>query len=618
MSRSDRQESVFSRRALLLGLGQGAAFTLLAGRLYQLQVMEGRRYQLLADDNRLSLRVEAPVRGRILDRNGVVLAENRQSYRALIQPQRAGDVRSTLALLTRIIPIKAELQDTLLAMKESGRPRSRILLSAELTYEQLCEINLLAPMLPGVETDVSYARVYPEGPQLAHVTGYIGAVERFALDDDPALRVPGARIGKSGIERGMERALRGSMGVTRVEVDAHGRTVRTIAETPAKTGDDVASTIDAGLQRRVMQLLSKERRASSVVMNVESGEILALASHPTFDAESVSGPISRTKWQSLLEAEHQPMLNRATAGLYPPGSTFKAVTALAALEAGVATPADRVVCTGSYSVGGRAFRCWKRHGHGSVDLQSAMAQSCDSYFYEMARRTGIARLSSMARRLGLAVSNVEGLDLETLGVIPDRDWKRFRLRDGWATGDTVLTGIGQGFVLTTPLQIATLAARIASGRAVVPRLHAGGQAPRAPDLGLAPGKLDAVRQSMVNAVHGRAATGSAARPSDGTRIAGKTGTSQVRSSARRPGEPSVLPFTHNNHALFMAYFPANAPRYAMSIVVEHGGSGGSVAAPLAGEIIDAVLAREKELAPAAPVERVSGPQCSGGQCHKEG
>lgn len=598
----------FSRRAMLLGLGQIAAFGVLGGRLYQLQVMEGARYAPLADDNRRSVRLITPVRGRILDRSGIVLAANEELFRVLVNPAEVSDMRAMLALLTRIVPVSTDVQNQLVG-KSGGRPRTApIVVASDVTFEQLAEINLLAPQLAGVETEIAYVRKYPLGDRLGHVTGHLGVVERRALDDDAALRSPGIRIGKAGIELGMDRELRGVAGARRFEVDARGRTVRPLEETAAQPGSDVVTSIDVRLQNAAMERLGSEKRAAAVVIAVATGEVVVMASVPTFDPNDVTGQVPPATWRRIAEGEHQPMLNRAISGLYPPGSTLKMVTALAGLEAGVITPKDKIRCNGSFTLANQTYRCWHRRGHGRVDLREAIKESCDVYFYEVAKRTGIRPLAEMCRRFGLGEDHVVGLELEKPGVVPDADWKRWKLREGWSTGDTILTGIGQGYVLATPVQLAVMGARVACGAAVVPsvvRALPGAEQSAFPSLGIRPEYLGAVREALVACVNERRGTGTAARVND-VKVAGKTGTSQVRRAADDGEDESKLDWELRDHALFVAYYPAEAPRYAISVVVEHGGSGGASAAPIVKDIIEALRADD----PAARTYPATSPDTS--------
>lgn len=463
------QRDRFSRRALLLGAGQIACFAAVASKLYEVQVMQGSAYAPLAEDNRINVQLVAPLRGRIFDRFGRLLAGNDEGYRVVVIPSEAGNVRLVLERLSQIIPLAAEEQDKLAARARRQQPNVPLIVAGELTFEQIAGIGLAAVHLPGVQVEASASRRYLEGDAVGHVVGHVGNVERTAVDDDPVLRLPGMRIGRTGVERGMEEYLRGRSGVIRREIDARGHIVRTLSETEPQRGRDIAITIDTDLQRAVAARLAQEQQAAAVVIDTRGGDVVAMASVPTHDpAALVKGATNRT-WAKLREGGGQQMLNRAIRGLYPPGSTFKMVTAAAALEAGVIDLKTRLPCDGQVELGGQIFRCWKRSGHGPCDLHRALKESCDCYFYEIARRVGIDAIAVMARKLGLGQIFDTGLAFQSRGVVPDAAWKRGRFNKSWVGGETLHVGIGQGYLLTTPLQLAVMTARLASGKALVPQ-----------------------------------------------------------------------------------------------------------------------------------------------------
>jgi penicillin-binding protein 2 len=599
MARSDDydrgpvSEERFTRRALMLGLVQAAGFAALGTRLYQLQVMDGGRYAPMAEDNRIDIKVLPPVRGRILDRAGTVLASNSESFNLSVRLVREADLPRVLDLVSRVVVIPpAERQAFISKARKQGRGTT-IVLANDLTFEQVAAINLLAPQLPGVETETAYARRYEHGDVTGHITGYLGRVERHAMDDAPLLRLATSKVGKSGIERGLELDLRGKGGARKVEVDARGRILRNLDETEPLNGSDVVLSIDLALQGKVIKRLQRERRAALVVLDVTTGEVMAMGSTPGYDPASLSGRLDETAWKAVSTGEDQPLLNRAIGGLYPPGSTFKMVTALAALQSGVIALKDKCNCQGQFELGGQTYRCWRRQGHGSVDLHRALTESCDVYFYELANRTGIVAIAQMARTLGLGQTYTCGLPQQKRGVIPDPDWKRAQYRANWLGGETVLAGIGQGFVTTTPLQLAVMTARLATGTAVEPRMERarpGAGAPAFARLDVPEGLLAAVRAGMVAAVNESGGTGANAQLSaGGPVVAGKTGTSQVRANAAAGEEPDDGLWEHRDHALFVSYFPANAPRYAIAAVIEHGGGGGAAAAPLVKDVIEHIL-----------------------------
>lgn len=580
----------FTRRAALIAAGEFALFAGLGARLFQLQVVDGARYRPLSDQNRIDVQTIAAVRGRILDRSGFVLADNAEGFAVSVVPGLAGDLRAVLEQLSKIVPLAPEKRDQLVARARRQGRNLPLLVASDIAFEQVARINLLAPQLPGVRAETVWQRRYADGETMGHLVGYVGSVDRQALEDpDPMLRLPTMRVGKAGAELAAERELRGTRGTVRIEVDARGRMVRSLEQVDAVAGQDVTLTVDRRVQAKVLARMAREKRGAVVALDVTTGDIVALASVPAFDPAALTGGLTERSWQRLVTIANQPMLNRVTAGLYPPGSTFKLVTALAALHAGVVTPKDWVECDGSYDLGGRSFRCWKRSGHGRVELNRAITQSCDVYFYDIAHKTGIDSISDMARYLGLGQMLGTDFPLQKPGIIPDQDWKRGNLGRSWLGGETLLAGIGQGFVTATPLQLATMTARIATGRAVVPSLvrRTGAQAVgEFEPLRLEARWLDVVRRGMVSVVNGEGGTGAGASlDRDDIQVAGKTGTSQVnRASTDR--NQAELAWEHRDHALFVAYAPADKPRYAIAVVVEHGGGGGAAAAPVARDVLE--------------------------------
>ncbi|MEQ1719058.1 MAG: penicillin-binding protein 2 [Hyphomicrobium sp.] len=603
----------FSRRALVMGGVQMLGFGVLGWRLFQLQVLDEGRYDPLADENRTSLQVLAPKRGRIFDRTGAVLADNDETFRATLTPALAGDVGKVLSNFRRLIPLR---QDEIEGIAKRAKKQSRntpITIASDITFEQLARINLFAPQLPGVRTEVAWKRRCRGGLAAGHLVGYVGSLERPSIDDDALMRLPGMRIGKTGVEAGMEQELRGNGGVQKIEVDVRGRIMRNLEVRDPVAGRDVTLTIDMGLQGRVFERLRRERRAACVVLDVKLGEIVAMASTPGYDPAEVSEGSSEETWQRLSTAEDKPLLNRAIGGQYPPGSTFKMVTALAGLHMGLITPDEVMTCKGRFELADHSYRCWKRGGHGKVSLHEAIRESCDVYFFEVARRLGIDALADMARMLGLGQVYNCGLPQQKSGLVADPDWKRGRWNAGWLAGETVLAGIGQGYMLASPLQLAVMMARVATGRAVEPTLirYSNNPAPgNFSELGLEEAKLAAVRRGLAAVVNEEAGTGKNAFLGEGRPlVAGKTGTSQVHSASADTAQED-LAWGERDHALFVAYVPADAPRYAVSAVVEHGGGGGAVAAPLVRDVIEAVLeidpakAAGGGAAPPPPVQEV--------------
>jgi penicillin-binding protein 2 len=528
---ADRVRS-FRRRGIVLGGAQLLLFGALGSRLYQLQVQNGPAYALLAEDNRSNQRLLVPPRGRILDRNGRPLAVNVPTYRIRIVREQAGDLRAMLERLASIIALDPKRIEEVTARVAALPPFLPVMVRDDLTWEEVALIAVNSPDLPGLVLDTGLVREYPEGEVLAHVLGYIGPASEAeqAADPEPLLRMPEFRIGKSGIEQACDKLLRGRSGLWRFEVNALGREIRELEHREPQPGTEVELTLDLELQRFVTDRLSTELAASAVVLDIRSGGVRALASVPSFDPRVFTAGLSQVLWAELRTSPRTPLVNKCIQGQYPPGSTFKMITALAALEAGVITPKHEVHCSGVTYVGARASHCWEdRHGHGRLDLVQALGRSCDVYFYDVARRTGIDAIAAMARRFGLGEKL--GIDLpgEQPGLIPTTSWKKQKLGLGWHKGETLVCGIGQGFVAATPLQVGVMTARLASGRAIVPTFVKHSERPMPAPLGLSPTSLEVVLRGMREVVHGwRGSARQAALELPGVEMGGKTGTSQVR------------------------------------------------------------------------------------------
>jgi len=616
---------IFNRRVAILAGGKAVLLSALVGRLYYLQVLQADRYATLADDNRINIQLLAPPRGRILDRFGEALATNRLNYRVVLVSEQTASVEATLEALGKLIDIAPHEHARVVRDSQRKRDFVPIMVRENLSWSEVSRIEVHAPDLPGVSIDVGQTRYYPLGATAAHITGYVAAVSEDELTGDPLLELPDSRIGKNGIEKIYDLALRGKAGNSQVEVNAHGRVIRELERKEGRPGDDLVLTLDAGLQRYMAARLADES-AAAVVLGVQSGDVLALTSSPSYDPNAFNKGISSAAWNDLLSNPLKPLISKAIAGHYPPGSTFKMMVALAAIESGVATPGHRVTCLGKIRLGDREFHCWKRGGHGSLSMTEALEQSCDVYFYDIALRTGINVIAKMARRFGLGSVNDIDLYGERPGLMPDRDWKLAALDVPWQKGETLVAGIGQGYVLTTPLQLAVMAARLANGDyAVSPRLYrpaiAAAAVPDFPPLGVSPAALAVVIDGMNRVVNGARGTARGARIDEPElAMAGKTGTSQVRRISTAERATGVLknaerPWEERDHALFVAFAPVEAPRYAVSVVVEHGGSGSRAAAPVARDILretqrrDPLRAASPDTAAIAPL---APPAPSGG------
>ena len=603
----NKRTGVFTRRALLVGAAQLGAFGALAAKLYQVQMVEGGRYATMAESNRISARLIAPPRGRILDRAGIVVGGNRLNWRALLTAELTTNVDGTLDTFARIVPLadheRARIEREL-------RKRHRfipVIVREFLTWEEMARIEVNAPDLPGILVDVGFTRLYPQGPALAHVVGYVAPPNEADLGEDPMLALPGIRIGRNGMEKALDTRLRGRAGAVQMEVNAVGRVIRELDRQEGTPGQDLGLTIDVGLQNSVLRRLGDES-ASAVVMDARNGEVLAMTTNPSFDPSLFNSGVSQAQWIQWTSNRKAPLINKAASGLYAPGSTFKMAVAMAGLEAKIIGPGDRISCPGFLDLGDTRFHCWSKSGHGALDMRGAIKNSCDVYFYEVARRAGIDRVAAMANRFGIGVDL--GIELPGVrkGLMPTKAWRQAQGK-AWNIGDTISCGIGQGYIQTTPLALCTYAARLATGRAVQPHLTRtiGGVLQKGalpgdwPSLGLPERALHLLREGMWAVVNEGGGTGAIARIGlPGMQLAGKTGSSQVRRVSREQREHGFrsdkLPWEFRPHALFVCYAPYDQPRYAVSVVVEHGNAGAAAAAPLARDIMIDVLTRD----PAAP------------------
>lgn len=593
---TDRYRSL-TRRALVLGGMKLGLFSLLAGRMYYLQVLKADRYRMMADENRISLRLVAPTRGLILDRFGVPLAINQQNYRVVVVQERARDMERTLNMLSQVVPLSDA--DRRRIMREIQRKRRFVPVTVKenLTWDQVAMIEVNAPDLPGVSIEVGEIRSHPHAQATAHILGYVGAVSESELGGDPVLALPGFRIGKAGVEKYHEKDLRGVAGTVQFEVNAVGRIIRELHRDEGQPGREITLTLDIALQHYTQRRLSEEKSAAAVLIDVHTGGIYALASNPSFDPNLFTTGINAEVWEELLSNPTTPLSNKAIAGQYAPGSTFKMMVALAALEAGVATSRYTVFCPGHMDLGDHRFHCWKKGGHGAVDMVGAIRHSCDTYFYDLARRVGIDRIAEICNRFGLGRTQALDLPGERPGLIPSREWKQASLGTSWQQGETLVAAIGQGYVLATPLQLAVMTARLVNGGyAVKPHLTKQIKGTRTeqtvwPAIGVQKQHLELIIAAMSAVTNHPNGTAFKARINEpGMEMGGKTGTSQVRRITMAERSTGVLknedlPWRERDHALFVGFAPVHAPRYAVAVMVEHGGGGSAVAAPIARDIL---------------------------------
>jgi len=581
-------------RLSVLGLLILLTLLLLIFRLWQLQGIEGERFRALSENNRLRLKRTPPLRGIIYDREMRVLVDNRPAFNVVLVPEDVGDVKATLSTLSGYLT-----ENTLFSGDSPPRdprrpPYQGIVLAKDVSRDALVAVEAHQMEIPGVSVEVSSKRLYPPDGFAAHLLGYVGEVNSREMDRFPSYRL-GDFIGKFGIEKRWEKKLRGQGGGQQIEVDASGQRLRVLGEAEATAGQSLVLTLNADLQQKAEAAL-QDKEGAIVVLEVHTGEVLALVSHPTFDPNLFARGIRSDEWRSLIEDPLRPLNDRAIQGQYPPGSTFKVMMAAAALEKKVLTPSTRFHCSGGLQFGSHFFHCWKKGGHGSLDLQQAIAHSCDVYFYQVGQRLGIQGIAEYARLFGLGTPLGIELDHEASGLIPDAGWKRRTLGSAWLSGETLSVVIGQGYVTATPLQMAVVAATVANGGTVyrphlVKRtLGANGETieENSPEViretKIDPRVLQLVRDGMHDVVNSKTGTGRKAQLPD-ILVAGKTGTSQVISGTR--GKGKILPRQYRDHAWFIAFAPADAPEVAMACLIEHAGAGGGqVAAPVARDVLD--------------------------------
>ncbi len=597
MSRIDEKSRIFGHRVIWVIVFNLIALVVIVSRLYYLQVYDSAKYRVMSDENRISTRFLVPPRGVIYDRNGEIIAKNEQNFQALLIAEQAPNIHDTLTNFGNIIDLTDDEQQRIEKNIKQKQRFIPIKLKDGLPWNDVSKILLNAPDLPGIEIDEGLSRYYPYADLYAHVLGYVGPVADKDKKDSPLYLVPGFKIGKSGLEKSFDYRLQGTGGTVKLEVNAYGRVMKEIERKGGKEGDSLTITIDSRLQKAAYEAFG-DNSGAAVVLNVNTGEILALVSTPSFDPNLFTNGISYKHWNALLNNERTPLINKAVSGQYSPGSTFKIVVALAALEAGAINVNTKYNCLGAMDVGTTKFHCWKHSGHGNLNVIEALKHSCDIFFYETALKVGIDKIQSMAERLGLGQVLHVGLDNEKGGLIPSQSWKKSRYGTAWTRGDSANSGIGQGYVLVTPLQLATMLARIVNGGyAIKPTFikPTDKQLNKIKRLDISRRHIEIVKQGMFEVVNGLGGTAGKARFNiNGAQMGGKTGTTQVRRISmqeRRRGitREEKLPWRLRNHALFIGFTPIDNPRYAVAVIVEHGSSGSGVAAPIASKILQKAL-----------------------------
>ncbi|MGN6590664.1 MAG: penicillin-binding protein 2 [Sphingomicrobium sp.] len=601
------QSITFSRRMLMLGGAQVAVGGLLVGRMGWLAIAQNEKYQLLSESNRVQLIPVPPRRGWLIDRNGKPIAINKASFRVDLIPQQIpkGSGDQTIADLQRLMDLPPDEVERITRELAASRGFQPVSVADNVPYEQYAAITVRLPELPGVAASRGFTRFYPAGSAVGQLVGYVGpasAAEYEKENKNPLLLIPGVKIGKEGLEKTLETTLRGEPGGQRVEVTAKGKLVKELEPKPDRSGGTVQLTIDADLHEYAARRIG-DQSCSIVVLDVTNGDVLAMPSMPSFDPNNFSDGISKNEWKMLSDDDHLPLVDKALESLYPSGSTIKPSMAMALLNAGIDRK-QKVVCTGSYPLGNHVFHCDKHHG--PVDMNRAIEVSCDIYFYEMCRRVGAEKLAPMVRSMGFGEKFDLPFDNQRYGTIPDPEWMMRKYHRQWQTYDTINMSIGQGMVLINPMQLATMASRLATGRRVVPRLLKNRPIVPQSHLAVDQDHLDFIRLAMAGVVdHGTAAA--AKFPIPGIQMAGKTGTAQTHNlSASERGNYTAANWKLRDHSLFMAFLPFDNPKYAAGAIVEHGGFGASVAAPLVRDTLLFLYDRPKAIAALQAFEQSIG------------
>ena len=600
-----KKVNLINRRLFIITAAKILVFFGLSSRLYSLQVKDKNKYLTLSDKNRIREWKLPPVRGEFIDYFGNTIAGNNEVYQLHLVPEQVEDFRYTAIRLKTILKLSDREFQKILKKKKEIKPWETIVVSDNLNWEQFSRINSYLYELAGVKSVLSISRIYPYKESFTHILGYVSQANEKDIYENEDIKkkfVPGLRVGKTGLEKTFESELLGDNDIQRFEVNAFGKKVNQIEFQKGSKGKNINLTIDTEIQKFCGELL-KDKAGSICVMDIYNGDVVAMQSSPSFDPNLFLFGINQDDWQLIRNNSMKPLVNKTISGKYSPGSTLKPIVALSALENKVINPNFTVKCEGKKEMYGQTYHCWKKKGHGFVNLRNAMKQSCDTYFYEIARRLGVDKLSETAKKFGLGEKVFQNLfDNEKKGLVPNTFWKKNALGSGWLLGETMITGIGQGYIQTTPIQLCLMTAQIANGGyKIYPRLTIDNKT-NFPDkftpLFVDPKNIKIIQDAIYSSTNEVMGTSYSSRFNDlKYRFAGKTGTAQVKRITEEEREldlkTSEIPYEQRDHALYVAYGPTKNPRYAVSIIIEHGGSGGSVAAPIAKKLFKLVIDRHQ-------------------------
>ena len=602
--------NLISRRMFILSSIKVGVFVSIISRLFYLQISENIKYRSLSDKNRFREWKLVPQRGIIEDFFGNKIADNTQTFQLYMTPEDVPNLEELFFKLSKIIDFNETKRKRLIKRLKKRKPWEPIIVSDNLSWPEFSKLNLFLHEMQGVKPVVALARKYSEDGSSSHIVGYVSEVSVKDLESTEWLReinVPGLKIGKNGLEKFLNKRIVGQPGIQRFEVNAYGKRIKELELFKGNAGENFRTTIDQEVQKFTSELI-KKKSGSVCVMDIYTGDIVSLVSNPTFDPNKFVHGISQEDWQALIKDTKKPLINKSMAGLYPPGSTIKPIVALSALENDVISPKFTVECRGSVDLYDRTYHCWKEKGHGFMNLRNGIKQSCDIYFYEVARRLGVDRLSVTAKQFGLGQKVLGTFLEERSGVVPNTKWKLKNIGKGWYLGETLITGIGQGYFQSTPIQLCLMTAQLANGGyKIKPKIiyneqdfqtttEDGGE--KFKQLYRNQENVKFVLDAQFGATNEPMGTSYRSRHVKPEYIfAGKTGTSQTRTITAEERELKLkqkdLPYKKRDHALFTAFAPYKNPRYAFSVVIEHGGTGSSAAAPIAKKVIRKVLDRHK-------------------------
>ncbi len=594
---NNRQDSyqLLTRRMALVGVGKVALFGTLLARLFHLQIIQRNHYRNLAEGNRIKITPIMPIRGEIHDRRGHVLAGNRPTYFLNLIPEEVSSIPQAFALLQKITDIKIVNPEKLIKRIKRSPRFLPFTIAEGLSWNDVCTIEVNLHKLHGFAIQAGHLRSYPHDETFAHVIGHVHHLSDGEKPPERFRKIPSLHVGKTGVEKIRDDELLGIPGIREAEVNAYRREVRELSVKPSHPGKTIPLTISHDLQQFVYEQLNKHQSGSCIVIDLRSGDVLALVSAPGFDPNVFSTGLSSKNWRALLSNPAKPLLDKALSGLYPPGSIFKTAVALAALEDGITD--FKTTCTGKFPYGNHTFHCWKKNGHGTLDLEQAFQHSCDVMFYALAQKLGSQKIYNAAQKLGFGEKSGLGLQNEKSGHLPSAAWKKQAKNAPWTGGDTINMSIGQGYLQATPIQLAIAMARISSGKIISPRLYADAPISEPHVLDVNPEHLERIRKGMWLAVN-KWGTANRVYQKLGTKDAfAKTSTAQVKRITKQDREDGItnadFPWHLRDHAMITAAMPLESPRYALAAVIDHGGGGGRVAAPFAGEVLKKIRELEK-------------------------